>query len=379
MYKRLPKLEKHIQQHNGKYIFQVIIAVVFISMILSQVTDFWLDESIIIDKEIEREHVKAIFLIGVPAIGVGLLLSGFLSGNTAVYQNFSILVIVSVISTVHTLSISIFSDVSIISLIMITFVAKMLVFTPVFSLLVYAVYILQSNLMVAVFHSEKVLYSNYYFSLFSTFLWLSYFSINNYKNFSRNYASEQTKKMLLAKAIIQNREIEAKNAILNGYSYIDEVTGLYNRRYLQEKMTLFNQGMSQHQLGVLIIDIDHFKQVNDVYGHSKGDEYLKAVSHALRSVFKRKSDLVARYGGEEIVVMLTELTKSDLEEKARQACEAVKALALKHPSHGCVSVSIGGIHAGEDHYSAEHYLDEADACMYQVKSSGRNGYLVESC
>lgn len=378
MFKTSSQLQKHIQQHNEKYIFQVIIAVVIIAIVLSQVTEYWLDESVIIDNALEREHVKKLFLFGIPTVGVGLLLSGSITNQIAFHQRLSILVVVSIVATIHTLSMSMLSDISIISLIMITLVAKFLIITPIFSLLVYTIYIVQANLMVATFHTDVVLYSNYYFSLVAMFLWLNYLSIDYYKRFVNEYNHEQKKKTWMARAIIQNREIAAKNIMLNCYSYIDEVTGLYNRRYLQEKMTLLNQGDRQLQLGVLLIDIDHFKQINDVYGHSKGDEYLKAVSQALRCVFKRKSDLVARYGGEEIVVMLTEITKSDLEEKARQACAAVRALALKHPLRECVSVSIGGIHTGLDYHSAEHYLDEADACMYQVKSNGRNGYRVES-
>ncbi|PSU34772.1 GGDEF domain-containing protein [Photobacterium lutimaris] len=372
------KLELHIKKHNGKSIFQVIVAVISISVILSQVTYLWLDESLIIDNEIEKEHVKQLFLFGIPCVGVSLLVAGRYFGQTVIYQKISILVVVSIVATIHTLSISMFSDISIISLILITLVAKVLVFPPAFSMLVYANYVFQANMMVVIFHTDIVLYSNYYFSLTATYIWLNYLSINSYKSFVNDYLHEQKEKSLMARAVLLNREIKAKNVMLNYHAYIDEVTGLYNRRYLQKKMTLLNQGGNQRQFGVLLIDIDHFKQVNDVYGHSKGDEYLKAVSHALRCVFKRKTDLVARYGGEEIVVMLTEITKRDLEEKARQACAAVRALALKHPLRECVSVSIGGIHAGLDYHSAEHYLDEADACMYQVKSNGRNGYWVES-
>lgn len=372
------KLELHIKKHNGKSIFQVIVAVISISVILSQVTYFWLDESLIIDNEIEKKHVKQLFLFGIPSVGIGLLVAGRYFGQTVVYQKISILVVVSIVATIHTLSISMFSDISIISLILITLVAKVLVFSPAFSMLVYANYVFQANIMVVVFHTDIVLYSNYYFSLTATYIWLNYLSINNYKSFVNDYLHEQKEKSLMARAVLLNREIKAKNVMLNYHAYMDEVTGLYNRRYLQEKMTLLNQGTRQLQLGVLLIDIDHFKQVNDAYGHSKGDEYLKAVSQALRCVFKRKTDLVARYGGEEIVVMLTEITKSDLEEKARQACAAVRALALKHPLREYVSVSIGGIHTGLDYHPAEYYLDEADACMYQVKSNGRNGYCVES-
>ena len=378
MFDRNMQLQQHIKQHNGRYLSQAIIAVVVISIILSQVTGYWLDESLIIDKDIERVHVKYLFLYGFPVLGLSLLLLGSFSGQSVVYHKACILMIVSIVATINTLSISMFSDISIISVMMITLIAKLLVFSPLFSLFVYSTYIYQSNMMVEIFHADMVLYANYYFSLAAMFIWLNYISINNYRSFVRDYNHEQKKKSWMATAIIHNREIAAKNVILNGYSYVDEVTGLHNRRYLQQQMALLNQRTFPLPLGVLLIDIDHFKQVNDVYGHVKGDEYLKKVSQAMRNVFKRKSDVIARYGGEEIVVMLTGITQQDLENKAKQACEAVRALALQHPLRECVSVSIGGIYASTDHYPAEHYLDSADNCMYEVKSRGRNGYLVQS-
>ena len=91
------------------------------------------------------------FLYGFPVLGLGLLLSGAISGQSAAYQKLSILVMVSIVATIHTLSISMFSDISIISLIMITLVAKLLVFPPSFSMLVYTIYILQANMMVEIF------------------------------------------------------------------------------------------------------------------------------------------------------------------------------------------------------------------------------------
>ena len=81
------------------------------------------------------------------------------------------------------------------------------------------------------------------------YVWLNYISINNYRCYARDYNHEQKKKSWMAKAVIHNREIAAKNIILKGYSYIDEVTGLYNRRYLQEQMTLMNQGSKQFTIG----------------------------------------------------------------------------------------------------------------------------------
>ncbi|AJR08780.1 sensor domain-containing diguanylate cyclase [Photobacterium gaetbulicola] len=372
------KLEQHIKKHNGKSIFQVIIAVISISVILSQVTELWLDESIIIDNEIEKEHVKQLLLLAIPFVGIGLLVAGRFFGKAAIYQKMAILVIVSIVATIHTLSISMFSDISIISLILITLVAKLLIFSPAFSLLVYANYVLQANIMVVVFHSDIVLYSNYYFSLSATYLWLNYLSINNYKCFVNDYLYEQKKKTLMARAVLLNREIEAKNIMLNYHAYIDEVTGLYNRRYLQERMTLLNQDRQSCQLGVLLIDIDHFKQVNDVYGHAIGDTYLKQVSQALRTVFKRQTDVIARYGGEEIVVLLTGPMESGLDILASQACEAVRQLGLQHPRQATLSISTGGVYIEVPTEPVKAYLDIADNCMYKVKSRGRDGYYIES-
>lgn len=76
MFDRNMQLQQHIKQHNGRYLSQAIIAVVVISIILSQVTGYWLDESLIIDKDIERVHVKYLFLYGFPVLGLSLLFLG---------------------------------------------------------------------------------------------------------------------------------------------------------------------------------------------------------------------------------------------------------------------------------------------------------------
>ncbi|MFX7709176.1 diguanylate cyclase, partial [Acinetobacter baumannii] len=83
-------------------------------------------------------------------------------------------------------------------------------------------------------------------------------------------------------------------------------------------------------LSLVLVDVDHFKQYNDTYGHLAGDECLKTVASALQAVSRRPSDLVARYGGEEFVILLPDTGESDASAVAQSACRAVLSLGIPH-------------------------------------------------
>jgi diguanylate cyclase (GGDEF)-like protein len=125
-----------------------------------------------------------------------------------------------------------------------------------------------------------------------------------------------------------------------------------------------------HALSVLVIDVDHFKAVNDTYGHATGDRLLKAIGAAIGGVL-RGTDMVGRYGGEEFAVMLTETTA----EAALGAAERVRAAANvsidgpEAPITATVSVGIATLRERE---TVEDLLVRADAAMYDAKSLGRN-------
>lgn len=157
----------------------------------------------------------------------------------------------------------------------------------------------------------------------------------------------------------------------------DPLTEAYNRSYLEQAL-LREVALAQrsaHVFSLLMLDIDHFKRVNDRFGHQVGDEVLKALVVELRRQV-RVSDVVARYGGEEFVLLLSDTSKggaAEVAERIRQGVAARDWAALG--VEGVVTVSIG-VAGAEDGDDARTLIGVADAALYKAKHSGRNQVVV---
>lgn len=134
--------------------------------------------------------------------------------------------------------------------------------------------------------------------------------------------------------------------------------------------------------GLCMIDVDRFKSYNDHYGHAAGDAVLKQVAKALGGAI-RPEDTLARYGGEELVVVLDELDVRFLEMIAQRICDSVSALKLPHEHNddqGCVTISVGAVaYDLASGASAADVLKGADAALYEAKDAGRNGVRLGVC
>ncbi|WP_068829412.1 GGDEF domain-containing protein [Pseudomonas sp. BMS12] len=160
---------------------------------------------------------------------------------------------------------------------------------------------------------------------------------------------------------------------LRELSIRDPLTQLYNRRHFAEQASrLFEQAQRyQHPLTLMLGDLDHFKQINDTYSHAVGDEVLRRVGRLLAE-HVRKSDVVARHGGEEFVIAFAETTP----EQAWQLCDNLRRAVEAHPWHEVheglrVTMSMG-LCGDLQLDSVERLLGEADANLYRAKHLGRN-------
>ncbi len=192
---------------------------------------------------------------------------------------------------------------------------------------------------------------------------------------------------LLARVRTQIRRKRFQERLLATYeislsmALTDSLTGLYNRRYLEvhlEKLLLKNQE-NRKSLAVLMIDIDHFKLVNDTHGHAVGDEILKVFAHRLMDKL-RSFDLVARMGGEEFEAILPDVTT----ERAHMVAERLRR-AIAEESFVCgaeggsldITTSIGGAIIDHEDHTIEEILDRADKALYEAKNGGRNCSVFE--
>lgn len=172
-------------------------------------------------------------------------------------------------------------------------------------------------------------------------------------------------------------KLKQANLKLAELSVTDELTGLANRRNFNET---FAKEWSRarrdgNSLAALMIDIDFFKNYNDLYGHQRGDECLIDVAKALRAKLKRPADYAARYGGEEFVVILPDTEIENAKSVAKELCSAESELALPHAgsTYGIVTVSIGvAALMPKGALGSEDLLKFSDTALYNAKNNGRN-------
>jgi two-component system cell cycle response regulator len=173
-----------------------------------------------------------------------------------------------------------------------------------------------------------------------------------------------------------NRRLKAREQQIRELSLTDPLTGLGNRRRLDESIETAISHATRHQrpLSVMMIDIDHFKAINDDFGHEAGDRALRAFADALKQ-HSRKSDLVARFGGEEFIVLMPE---SDVHQaKATAERMGEKVAQMKVPPIDRPITASFGVAQMVDGDSAESLLVRSDQAMYLAKAKGRNRVEVK--
>ncbi len=159
----------------------------------------------------------------------------------------------------------------------------------------------------------------------------------------------------------------------------DGLTGLYNHRYLHERLGQEIERVERYgrHLSLVMADLDHFKTYNDTFGHPRGDELLIAVSKTLRHV-SRASDVVARYGGDELTMMLPETSLQEAERMAERARACVEALDLESDDEAAVrtTLSLGVASLSVACRTKEDLIESADGALYEAKRLGKNRVCV---
>lgn len=171
-------------------------------------------------------------------------------------------------------------------------------------------------------------------------------------------------------------KLSEAHIILKELNTIDAVTGIRNRQYFDEVLDLeWRRARRQgYDLSLLMLDIDHFKKINDTYGHLAGDECLASVAKEIESMFHRPSDVVARYGGEEFAVVLPYVTSQNavaLAEQLREKIQETPYLTDGHNLHITVSIGVATIPPDEN-AAPRDLIGRADSVLYEAKASGRN-------
>ncbi len=171
--------------------------------------------------------------------------------------------------------------------------------------------------------------------------------------------------------------LKAQSDLLRRQAHVDGLTGVFNRRLFDERLHTewARAARTGAPLGVVLLDVDHFKRFNDHHGHQAGDDCLRRVAVALQAGLKRPGDLLARYGGEEFVCLLPDTDAAGALSVAQALCERVAAEAIPHgnsPVSPTVTISAGSCGSQDvGSFAMDALLRGADSRLYAAKEAGR--------
>ncbi|MXN52756.1 diguanylate cyclase [Shinella sp. AETb1-6] len=196
-----------------------------------------------------------------------------------------------------------------------------------------------------------------------------------------DYVQKPIRPSIVRARIRVHLKLAAQRRELERLSLQDGLTGIANRRYFDDALnrTLRQAARDRETLGLAIIDVDHFKQYNDFYGHGAGDEALRRVARIIDTFAMRPGDVAARYGGEEFVLLMPRI--GDFAYILETMRNAILSEGIPHersPTTSVLTISGGGIVASPfDGTTPQALLDHADKLLYQAKRHGRNRFVLE--
>jgi diguanylate cyclase (GGDEF)-like protein len=179
----------------------------------------------------------------------------------------------------------------------------------------------------------------------------------------------------MRKLYLLNCNLNKANAKLELLNETDALSKMKNRNFVTFQLPLLMKLAHRNRdtLNLAILDIDHFKHLNDTYGHDMGDKCIVAVSHKIRTIFHREDDWIIRYGGDEFVIVSIGIQKQQFEDELNILRDEVENLIIDTNKHIPCSISIGYVyHPLAPKEWHEGLIAEADKKLYEAKQSGRN-------
>jgi diguanylate cyclase (GGDEF)-like protein len=183
--------------------------------------------------------------------------------------------------------------------------------------------------------------------------------------------------LLLGAFLVVNSRLQQYHGELEDIGLRDELTGIRNRRYALScgEQLLATNRRARQQVAVAVMDIDHFKQINDQYGHDAGDETLRCISHSIDRR-TRNSDIFARYGGEEFLFVLGGINESNALRFSNSIRERIESLMIDAGSHKLQCTVSIGVAMSDANSDLHTLIARADKALYKAKESGRNQVVV---
>lgn len=203
--------------------------------------------------------------------------------------------------------------------------------------------------------------------------------IKSRENTSARFMQEQLRMLE-----VRTQQLEQANQDLRRLSYLDGLTGVANRRHFEEALDLEWRRASRAgtPISLIMLDADFFKPFNDAYGHQRGDDCLKLIAGTIHNALNRPGDMVARYGGDEFMVLIPGADAEGAAEMAEAMRSRVEEMAITHegsPADRIVTISLGVVTAYPTRgFSSSDLIATADEALYQAKDKGRNRLIISS-
>ena len=247
--------------------------------------------------------------------------------------------------------------------------------------------------VIQVTHYELIKYTSEQLKLFTSLTSQAAIAIQNSKyydkliEYSQNLEAkviERTQELETSKKNLEvsNKELEKLSKKLEYLATVDELTQVYNRRYFNEYLDREWRRLARERrfISLILCDVDYFKRYNDHYYHQAGDECLSKVAQCMKNLVKRPADLVARFGGEEFVIILSNTNRLGAEKVAQELCQAVEGLKIPHGYSDCsdyVTLSLGvATTIPTSQVCPQKLIKAADKALYKAKDKGKNGFSV---
>lgn len=206
------------------------------------------------------------------------------------------------------------------------------------------------------------------------------YSMDNVIQSFKNRSDSLKIKLDLMNALLEKEEIEKINAELEELSILDELTGIPNRRSFNKKLSKAMKCMNKEEnIGIIIADVDYFKQYNDHYGHMAGDEVLRSVAKCLQNEDERFYP--TRFGGDEFIIIACNVSPEEIENYIRAVYLRIQACRLEHvgsPDYQSVTISVGYCCSKVAEATTKLLVEKADEALYRAKEAGRNRFFSAS-
>lgn len=179
----------------------------------------------------------------------------------------------------------------------------------------------------------------------------------------------------------KNEKLHELKNLREQQAQTDYLTHLYNRRFMNEWLDQYMENFSKEaiiELSILLIDVDHYKEVNDLFGHDTGDVVLKDIAYLIRKNI-RQEDKASRYGGDEFIVILPNTKTKDAKQIAQRILKAVEKNTFEEKLDMTITLSIGNYYwAGtKEQYSFSQMIQSVDEALYEAKKTGRNKIVTK--